>query len=100
MSQFDKDLSRLNECVHVLRFENLGYVFVTEHFFYDVLKNFLAFLGWNILTSQTLVQDVDHLSAEVDDQVRIDVDDAAWLWNVGVHIWFKMLIIEMKSINI
>jgi len=75
VGQSHEDLACFNERDHLLRPEDLIHELGNEHGFNNVLQHFLAPLIGHILTPKSLVQDVDHLTAQVDD------DDGE---NVGV----------------
>ena len=69
MRQLYKNLSRLIETVHRLWSENLAHELFTEHSFDNILQDFLTSVRSDVLRSETLVKDVNHLTSKIDDQV-------------------------------
>jgi hypothetical protein len=52
--------------------EKFLYEFLGEHGLHDILQDFLAALIPDLLGAKALVEDVDHLTSEVNDDKRED----------------------------
>ena len=70
MSQLFKDLPGGCHGVHFLWPEQFLYKFLREHGLNDILEDFLATLMPDVLRPETLVKDVNHLTAKVQDDER------------------------------